>query len=574
MLYATRLALSENDSMNLHASHEPTDRNKALWKRVALLALIAVWLGSGIVGRDAWKPDEPIYLGILHSMLTVGGDAWWSPEIGGMLAEAELPFIHWINAAIAFLPHQFLPLHEAARFSSIAWIALSIFAVALAARQWSAGHISYLAAVIFIGCLGLYDRAHAYLTENSIVAAIALVLYGASQLADFRNRATMIFVAAGVLAFASHGTLGALLVSLPLVLFAFAPVLSMHRVALLRSVAFIVVVCIVLTGVFASRAPDAFQLWVESGAGLVLSDRDNIAPQNYVIALLWFSWPAWPLALWTITLRVRGFAGGWARAEILAPSIVIVSSFCLLNAFAEPRTVQALFFLPPLVLLAAFGVDTVRRSWYALIDWFGILVLGLAGLAALVVSFAVYFKWPTGLAIWISRFIPGFEGSTPWFGYATAAIAYVAWIALVQPAHQHSRRALINWAGCVTLVWVVAQALLLKPADYVTSHRASFQSLAGAWPIDGCVSAVAMPASETALLHYYAEKTVVAAPSVAESDCDAVLIQRWRGAPPAPEPDQFNLRARAVRPGNSSESFELYTRVVRASEKQRPEMKL
>jgi 4-amino-4-deoxy-L-arabinose transferase-like glycosyltransferase len=64
-------------------NHQPTDRDKAPWKRAALFALIALWLVPGIFGRDPWKPDEPIFIGILHSMFVDGGNAWWSPQIGG-----------------------------------------------------------------------------------------------------------------------------------------------------------------------------------------------------------------------------------------------------------------------------------------------------------------------------------------------------------------------------------------------------------------------------------------------------------------------------------------------------------
>ncbi len=545
--------------MQPRIAHQPTDRDKAFWKRVALFALIAIWMLSGIFGRDPWKPDEPIFVGILHSMLTVGGDAWWSPEIGGLTIGGETPFIHWLNAAIAWLPNQIWPLHEAARIASVAWIAIATLCLALTARRWSAGHISYLAAIIFLGCLGLYDRAHSYLPENTLVATIAIALYGISELADRHNRATLLIALAGVLAFMSHGVFGLLIATAPGLCLAFAPVLSMHRVALARAFFFTCLLCAALSAAFAARAPAVFSSWVESGAGLVLFDREHFAPFSYLTSLLWFAWPAWPIAVWTLVLRARGFAGGWQRAEIIAPSVFFIAALVVTNAFAEPRTIHALFFLPPLVLLAAFGVDTIRRTWYAMIDWFGILVLGIAGVLIFVLSLALFLKWPPNVATWADKFVPNFVGHLPWFGYVIALIAFLIWIALVQPAHQHSRRALINWAGCVTFIWVVAQALLIEPANYRSSHRSVLEALNKQWPASGCVSGFDLPPSHIAMLDYTVGRRIEPVDDIGDVACEHLLIVRTRGEPLI-ETNNFTLIFSGNRPGDRSEKIELLRR--------------
>ncbi len=542
--------------------HQPTDRNKATWKRVALLALIAIWLFSGIVGRDPWKPDEPIYIGVLHSLFTQGDAAWWSPTIGGAALVGEAPFIHWINALVVYVPMQFMPLHEAARISSAMWAAIAALCLALAARRWSAGHVSYLAAIIFIGCVGLYDRAHTYVPDIALVAAIAIALLGSAELAAQPSRATALLTLACTLAFMSRGALGGLLVAVPVFLLNFAPVLSMHRLALIRSLVFSSVAIAALSFAFSHRAPDAFRDWVADGAGLVIDERESFAPFAYVTALLWFAWPAWPIAIWTVVLRARGFVGGWQRAEIIAPIVFFVSCYAVLLLGTEQRSVHAMYFLPPLALLAAFGVDTIRRTWYAMIDWFGILVLGIATVGVFVVSLAVYLKWPPHLAAWLDRFIPGFRADLPWLGYGIALIAFLIWIALIQPAHQHSRRALINWAGCVTFLWVVAQALLLRPADHVTSYRSVFVALDKRWPAQGCVNAQDVSPNDIASLDYYVGRKTVLVDNLEDARCEHLFLARWKGEPPAPPPTQYELLVRAARPGNSSEQFELYRRVV------------
>ncbi|TAG78498.1 MAG: hypothetical protein EAZ21_12595 [Betaproteobacteria bacterium] len=541
-------------------SHQATDRDKAPWKRVALFALIVIWLGSGIVGRDPWKPDEPIYVGILHSMLTSGGDAWWAPQVGGVLLPAETPFIHWLNALAVWLPSALLPLHEAARVSSAIWVAIAIVALALSAKRWSAGHISYLAAIVFIGCLGLYDRAHSYLPEIATLAALSLAIHGMSSLPVASNRAAFTIAVAILIAFMSTGLLGLGLIGIPVVALCFAPVLSIYRVPLARAIFFGVLACGLLSAGFALRVPETALEWWQSGAGLTLpAERERFSPHNYIVNALWFAWPAWPLAVWTLMLRFRGFAGGWQRAEVIVPLVFMVNTWVWLSIASEHRTLHTLFFLPPLALLAAFGVDTIRRTWYAMIDWFGILVLGMIAILAVVISSALYLKWPGAIAAWSQKFVPDFAGSPPWLGYTVAAIAFVVWIALVQPAHQHSRRALINWAGCVTFVWVVGQALLIEPANFRSSHRTVFERVSQLWPERGCVNSIDIPASHIAMLDYMVKRRVEPVEELADASCDYLLIARNRGEAVVDTPG-YEVMFSGNRAGDRGEKIELLRR--------------
>lgn len=549
--------------MQPRISHQPTDRDKVRWKAWALLALIGFWLISGVVGRDPWKPDEPVYIGVLQSLLeaAAGGSAWWTPTVAGVPLDTEIILIHWLNAPVVLLAKLLLPLHEAARVSSVLWTGIGIASLALAARRWSGGHISYLAAIITIGCIGLYDRGHSYVPDIAVFAAVALAIYGCAELAVAQRRATALLTAAIVVAFAARSALGYLVVALPVLLFCFAPVYSMHRVALVRALLFATVICALWIVAFALRDANGFSAWLDADVGLKLEDRERFGPTFYLGTLLWFAWPAWPVAIWLVTLRARGFNGGWQRGEVIAPSIFFLSGYAVVAATTEPRAVHALYLLPPLIILAAFGVDTLKRTWYALIDWFGILVLGLTSLAVVLMASAVYFGWPPMIAERITSYVPGFKGGAPWLGYGVALLAFVIWIALIQPAHQHARRALINWAGCVTFLWVVAQALLIAPANHINSYRSVFAELSARWPAQGCVSSVELSTSQAAMLRYLGGRLTEPVESAADANCRFVLLQRYRGDPiPLPEPD-YVLRFRGNRPGDNAEAFELYEKV-------------
>ena len=552
--------------MQPRIDHQPTDRNKTRWKAVALFALIGFWLLSGIVGREPWKP-EPVYIGILQSLLEQigsGGRDWWTPTVAGVAQDTEIILIHWLNAPLVLLARLVLPLHEAARVSSVIWTGLGIASIALAARRWSGGHISFLAAIVSIGCIGLYDRAHSYVPDIAVFAAMAFALYGTAELATHPRRATALLTAAIVVAFAARSALGFVVLALPVGLLCFAPVFSMYRVALIRALVFATVICGFWIVAFALRDASGFEGWIDVDFGLKLEDRERFGPTYYLGTLAWFAWPAWPIAIWLVTLRARGFGGGWQRGEVVAPLVFLLSGFTAIAVLTEPRDIHGLYLLPPLIVLASFGVDTLKRTWYALIDWFGILVLGITAIAAVLAASAVYYGWPPRIAEWLTGYVPGFKGPQPWLGYAVALLAFVIWLALIQPAHQHARRALINWAGCVTFLWVVAQALLVAPHNHIISYRGVFTELSKAWPTTGCVNSIELSTSQAAMLLYYAGRETEPIEAAVDAQCAFVLLQRYRDQPiPLPEPE-YARRFRGNRPGDNFEAFELYEKTEAA----------
>lgn len=550
--------------MQPRISHQPTDRNKARWKSVALVALIGFWLLSGVIGRDPWKP-EPVYLGILQTLLeqmTGGGRDWWTPTVAGVAQDSEFILIHWLNAPIVLLAKLVLPLHEAARVATVFWAALGIASLALAARRWSGGHVSFLAAIVAIGCVGLYLHAHEYQPAISAFAAVALALYGAAELASAPRRATLLLTVAVVVGFAARGVLGYALVALPLMVLCFAPVYSMYRVALIRALIFATVISAFWLAAFALRDAAGFDGWAEADFGLNIADHERFGPTFYLGTLLWFAWPVWPVAIWLVTLRARGFGGGWQRGEVVAPVVFFVSGFVTISVFTDPRAIHAIYLLPPLIILASFGVDTLKRTWYALIDWFGIMVLGLTAIAVVLAASAIYFDWPPMISQWLKGYMPGFKGTLPWLGYAVAMLSFVIWIALIQPAHQHARRALINWAGCVTFLWMVAQALLIAPANHINSYRSVFTEMVAQRPANQCINSLDLSTAQAAMLRYYTGRVTQSVDEVTELTCPFVLMQRYRGEPDAlPAPD-FKLIASGNRPGDNAESFELYARLA------------
>ena len=100
-----------------------------------------------------------------------------------------------------------------------------------------------------------------------------------------------------------------------------------------------------------SRAPGLALAWWQANA-----IRFAVPPVEalgyWAQTLLWATWPAWPLALWTLwEARRRTFEPGM-RMLIAA----CAASFAVLLALGAPREVYGLPLLLPLALLAGAGV--------------------------------------------------------------------------------------------------------------------------------------------------------------------------------------------------------------------------
>ena len=89
--------------------------------------------------------------------------------------------------------------------------------------------------------------------------------------------------------------------------------------------------------------------------------------------LAWFTWPAWPLALWTLW-RWRGHLSDRHIAIPLVSALVSLVA-CLAMGGSERALMLA---LPPLAVLAAFALPTLQRSTAAAIDWFSVCFFTIA----------------------------------------------------------------------------------------------------------------------------------------------------------------------------------------------------
>ena len=108
---------------------EPNARLHALFT----VALCAVWVFTGLVPHDPWKPDEAYTFGLVLHILQTGD--WVVPTLAGEPFVEKPPAFFLTAAAFAALFGGFFELHDAARLAAGFYLSIVLSFVALSARD-------------------------------------------------------------------------------------------------------------------------------------------------------------------------------------------------------------------------------------------------------------------------------------------------------------------------------------------------------------------------------------------------------------------------------------------------------
>jgi hypothetical protein len=140
-------------------------------------------------------------------------------------------------------------------------------------------------------------------------------------------------------------------------------------------------------------------------------------------------WPLWPFALWTL----YSWRHYWRRPHIALPLLLAVAGLAALMLASTPNDREFLIAIPALVVLAAFGVSSLKRTSEDAIDWFSLALFTLAFFALWLYAGAWLLGSPPAMAASVARLAPGFD---PHAGRPTvlALAATLVWIVVVAGA--------------------------------------------------------------------------------------------------------------------------------------------
>ena len=572
--------------------------------RLALLLLCAAYLLPGLVGRGPWKSVDIASFGFMAELASAGVTGqglsrWFDPMLLNLRPESPALLPYWIGAwAIKIAPSWLHPdLAVRIAFAMLLWgtFTATWYAVYYLARTPRAQPVAFAfggeaqptdyaraiadgGLLALIACLGLAQLGHETTPALTQLFFSSCLFFGVAAL-PYRRTGPAIAFAIGILGMTLSG---APTLALALGLGSLGIAWQQRRREVDASLEQAGSHADFLTS--EQGGPDAafshqalFTIAMVTamagllGIGLGLFHWDIFLPdthasgqwlgalRNEARMLLWFTWPAWPLALWTLWRWRRQLAARHVALPLLFALVPLAAT--LTTDFSERSLLLA---LPAMATLAAFALPTFRRSAAALIDWFTLLFFSGSAVIIWVIWIAMQTGVPAKPAANVARLAPGFVPEFSALPFVFALVATIAWCWLVKWRAGRHRAALwktlVLPAGGAALCWLLLMTLWLPALDYGRSYAPQMRAVAERVGRPSCIAQVGLGRPHIAALRHHGKFVLreladgddcpwlLVAPSVAGQLNHVVASDRWHFA--------GTLR----RPTNASDDLLLYQR--------------
>lgn len=566
----------------------PASATNAL-PRWGLFALCLIYILSGLFGRDPWKTDDAAGFGVMWTMANGGLEDWLWPHIVGLPMADEGPLAYWIGALCIKLFGWLLGDALAARIATAGFFLLGSLSVWYATYQLGrrpeaqplrlafggqpeprdfGRTLADGALLIYLGCLGLLLHSHYTSAKALHVSLVALAIYAAVRLFEKET----VRAAAGL-----GAVLGLLVLTrgwvVPSALWLAIAVLAgiRSKALMAKTAAVSLAIAVAISEIwlatnyyvrpFNSSPFDAWMLWNHRQIGLPSFESIRYFTKN----VIWFAWPAWPYAGWAVYAWRKQF-----RAIHIAVPLAFAATFIVL-ALANERPDEGILLplLPPLAILAAFGLPTMKRGAINAVDWFSVMTLTTCAAFIWLGWIAKQTGWPAKLAKNAFKLAPGFKPEFSLVMFLVAACVTIGWILLVH--WRVSRRPAVLWravvlsSGGVILCWVLLTTLWLPWVNYGKSYSGVALQMAEALPEGGsCVESNVGPAQRASFAYF----GNIPFAGFDDIDCDLLLLQddnrRQDNARRLVRADeQWRLLWEGRRASDRHERFRLYQKVKR-----------
>lgn len=509
--------------MNIPTPAIVTQAGARRFPRWALLLLCCAYVLSGFIGRDGWKSADMVALGYMAE-LAHGSSNWLAPTLMGVPSDNPAVLPYWLGAWAIQLAPTWVDTDFMVRIPFGLLLTLAMFttwygtyylarnplaqpvAFAFGGEALPADYARAMAdggLLAFIACLGLAQLSHETTPALSQLGFTSLLFYAVSAL-PHRRLGPSVAAAAGLIGLSLSGapTLA--------ILFGWGSALlhyldrsqeptdaATDRRITRESAA------IAITSLFTLAMAQSFDLlrWKIELPGALWTDWSG-----YVQLLVWFTWPAWPLAVWTLWRWRYQLLNRRISRHVALPAWFV--GVCLLTTLTTGSSDRSLLLaLPAMATLAAFALPTLKRQVAALIDWFTLLFFSGCAFIIWVVWIAMQTGVPAQPAANVVRLAPGFEASFSLFTFAIACVATLAWAWLVKWRVGRHRAAiwksLVLPAGGAALSWLLLMTLWMPLLNYAQSYTALVKRTTSQMNIPGCVETLGLGQGQIAAFQFY-----------------------------------------------------------------------
>jgi 4-amino-4-deoxy-L-arabinose transferase-like glycosyltransferase len=555
--------------------------------RWGLIALCLLYILPGLIRRDPWKTDDAAGFGIMWTMARGTWQDWLAPNIVGMPMPHEGPLAFWIGAIFIKLFGWALGDALAARISTLIFFLIGALAVWYAAyllgrrtevqplRLAFGGQpeakdygrtLADGALLIYLGSLGLLLRSHETTADALHISLVAFALYTAIRLFDARTwrPALTLGVTLGLMTLTRGWIVpAALLMALAILAF----LLDKSLIKLLALITLPIGLMLGASWLVANQfflpsnlsPTESWLLWNKRQLAAISGESTYYLLKNAI----WFSWPAWPFAGWAI----YAWRKQYTTLHIVLPCTFLLPFILLvvLNPHAGEENLLPL--LPPLAILAAFGLPTMKRGAINAVDWFSVMTLTCCAAFIWIGWIAKQTGWPAQIAKNAFKLAPGFKPEFNLSALLIAAAATIGWAMLVH--WRISRQPSVLWravvlsSGGVILCWLLLMTLWLPWLDYGKSYAGVAQQMAKKLPATSayCVESNVGPAQRASFAYFgnvqFSESNkrkcrFVLSQDSAKNKNAASNLKQFEG--------EWQLLWEGRRPSDRDERFRLYKR--------------
>lgn len=500
--------------------------------RAALLALLVIFILPRLFSTELWTGRDLTSFGIAWSMIDGLKDSWLFPNVDGAPVYTIGPLTAWIGAlsmaTIGKITGPIIAFH----LTSGLWFAVltaSIwYATYLLSRRDEAQPLAFifggeaarkdygrvvadLATLMLVATYGTVLDVHEVTPETTLLALSAMLLFGVVLgLEKFIRGSVVAGVACGLAFTTASLSAGIWFTLAAWCAIFFTPDYTSRskRAAITLSTAAATAAVWPLLA-FITAPSDAARWFSE----LFAAELRAFSPFTFsdylwlIKNIAWATLPSWPFAAYAL----YAWRKNRRSAHIAAPLAVMAVALCSI-LFTGIGARSTLFCaIPSLVILAAYGLASAKRSKENILDLFSGIIFSLG----LMVIWAYFFAWytgtPTKMAYSITRLAPAVAPHINAVGFTAAAAATVFWGWLAY--WRFFKHPIYLWRGAwmaacgLTAAWITVMGLFGSLVDGARSMEYTENAFASALQKieseNGCVSGDRLSLSDRAVFNYY-----------------------------------------------------------------------